>query len=100
MGIIYMNRPQFLIGDARDVKFKKLMFIKRGGKATHKLGDVSRDCLDAELICVSNEDKDNWIGNYAEGFGLFNVHFAKDDCRDASNEEVDKWTENQESIRF
>ena len=100
MGVIYMNRPQFLVGDARNVTLHKLMFIKRGGKAIHKLGDVSRDYLDAELICISNEDEHNWIGNYAEGLGLFNVCFAKEDCRDATDEEVEQWIKNNESIKF
>ena len=100
MGIIYMNRPQFLIGDARDVKFHKLMFIKKGGKAFHKTGNLSRDYYDTELICVSNEDENNWIGNYAEGMGFFNVHFAKEDCREATDEEAGKWIENHELIKF
>ena len=100
MGVIYINRPQFLVGDARDVKFHKLMFIKKGGKATSGDFDLSRDYLDAELICISNEDEHNWIGNYAEGMGFFNVHFAKEDCRDATDEEVEEWMKNKESIKF
>ena len=102
MGIIYMNRPQFLVGDARNVKLHKFMFIKKGGRATSKTGefDLSRDYLDAELICISDEDECNWIGNYAEGMGFFNVHFAKEDCRDATDEEVDEWIKNKESIKF
>lgn len=100
MGIIYMNRPQFLVDDARNIKFKKLMFIKKGGKAFHKTGDLSRDYYDTELICISDEDEHNWIGNYAEGFGFFNVHFAKEDCREATDEEVNEWMENPETIKF
>lgn len=102
MGAIYMNRPQFLVGDARNVKFHKLMFIKKGGRTTSKSGefDLSRDYLDAELICVSNEDEHNWIGNYAEGFGFFDIRFAKEDCREATDEEVDEWIKNNESIKF
>ena len=67
----------------------KFMFIKKGGKAIHKLGDISRDVLDAEMIYVYNEDEKNWIGQYCEGFGFVDVKFAKADCRDASEEEVD-----------
>ena len=100
MGNIYVNRPQFLVGDARNVKFHKLMFIKKGGKAFHKMGNLSRNYYDAELICVSNEDEYNWIGNYAEGMGFFNVHFAKEDCREASDEEVDEWIKDPESFKF
>ena len=100
MGVIYTKRPQFLVGDARNAKLHKLMFIKKGGKAIHKLGDLSRDYLDAELICISNEDEQNWIGNYAEGIGFFDVHFAKEDCREATDEEVEQWIKNKESIKF
>ena len=100
MGIIYVDRPQFLCGDARNVKFHKLMFVKKGGKAFHKLGDLSRDYYDAELICVSDENDDNWIGNYAEGLGFFGVQFAKEDCREATDSEVDEWIKDPESIKF
>lgn len=102
MGVINISRPQLLVGDAKDVKFHKLMFIKKGGKATSKSGkyDLSRDYLDAELICISNEDEHNWIGNYAEGMGFFNVHFAKEDCREATDEEVEQWIKNNETIKF
>ena len=67
----------------------KYMFIKKGGKAIHKLGDISRNVLDAELIYVYNEDGDNWIGQYCAGFGFFDVKFAKCDCRNATDEEVE-----------
>ena len=47
--------PQFLARHMEDMKFKKLMFIRKGGKAVHQLGDLSRYSLDAELICISNQ---------------------------------------------
>lgn len=102
MGAVYINRPQFLAKYPSDIKFHKLMFIKKGGRATSGSGeyDLSRDYLDAELICISNEDEHNWIGNYAEGMGFFNVHFVKEDCRDATDEEVNEWIKNQESFKF
>lgn len=102
MGIIYSKKPQFLVGDARSVKFRKLMFIRKGGKAKSKNGDFdfSRDYLDAELICISSEDTNNWIGNYAEGLGFFDIHFAKEDCREANEEEVAAWIKDNESIKF
>lgn len=100
MGDIYVNRPQFLAGHPKDIKFHKLMFIKKGGRAIAKMGDLSRDYYDVELICVSNEDKNNWIGNYAEGFGFFGVKFAKEDCREASDEEVNSWIKDHESVKF
>ena len=78
----------------------RYMFIKKGGKAIHLLGDISRDCLDAELIIVNSDDEDNWIGHYVEGFGFLNVKFAKKDCRMASDEEVKQWFKDRNSIIF
>lgn len=78
----------------------KDMFIRKGGKAIHQLGDISRNVLDAELIIVRGEDNDNWIGNYAEGFGFVDVKFAKEDCRDATKEEVEMWFKDRNSIKF
>lgn len=100
MGTIYLKRPQFLAGHTDDIKFHKLMFIKKGGKAVSKAGDLSRDYYDVEFICVSNEDENNWIGNYAEGIGFFGIRFAKEDCREATEEEIDEWIKNPESIKF
>lgn len=100
MGNVYLKRPQFLVAHQNDCKFHKLMFIKKGGKAVHQLGDLSRDFYETELICVSNEDEDNWIGNYAEGFGFFGIKFSKEDCREATDEEVDKWIKNPDLIKF
>lgn len=100
MGNIYLNKPQFLVRHPGDIKFHKLMFIKKNGKAITEIGDLSRDCYDVELICVSNEDENNWIGNYAEGFGFFGVKFAKEDCREASDEEVSAWIKDHESVKF
>ena len=100
MGDIYLQRPQFLAAHPSDFKFHKLMFIKKGGRAVAKLGDLSRDYYDVELICVSNENENNWIGNYAEGFGFFGVEFAKEDCREATDEEVNAWIKDPKSIKF
>ena len=100
MGHIYLDQPQFLIMHPGDMKMRKLMFIKKNGKATHKLGDISRHILDAELICISDEDKTSWIGNFAEGYGLVGVHFAKEDCRDASEEEVQTWLHDKKNFKY
>ena len=79
----------------------KPMFIKKGGKAIHQLGDISRDVYDAELIFINNEDEDNYIGSYAEGFGFINVKFNKADCRDATEEEVEMcYKGKMEEIKF
>ena len=67
----------------------KYMLIRKGGKAIHMLGDISRDFFDAELIIVHDEDEENYIGHYAEGFGFINVKFRKSDCRLAADEEVE-----------
>lgn len=102
MGEYYVKRPQFLAATPKDIKFHKLMFIKKGGRAVSETGerDLSRDYYDAELICVSNENNDNWIGNYAEGLGFFGVQFAKEDCREATEEEVNEWIKSPESFKF
>lgn len=100
MGKIYLERPQFLASSTKDIKFHKLMFIKKGGKAISKAGNLSRNCYDAELICVSNENENNWIGNYAEGFGFFGINFAKEDCREATDGEVEAWIKNHKSVKF
>ena len=78
----------------------KYMFIRKGGKAIHKLGDISRDYYNAELIVVHSEDENNWIGNYVEGFGFIDVKFAKEDCKEASDEEVKMWSNDRDSIVF
>lgn len=66
----------------------KYMFLRKGGKAIHLLGDISRDYYDAELIIVYEETDTDYIGNFAEGFGFINVKFAKNDCRNATEDEV------------
>lgn len=99
MGIINIKYPQFLTG-AKKGNLHKLMFIKRGGEAIHGLGDLTRDYLDAELICISDENEKYWIGNYAKGFGFVNVCFNKKDCRDATDEEVAEWIKNPDTFKF
>ena len=98
--IIQTNRPFFLAGNANDIKFKKYMFIRKDGFAVQLLGDVSRHHLPVELICISDEDDEYWIGNYAEGLGLFGVKFLKTDCRDATEEEINNWLTDKNSIVF
>ena len=66
----------------------KYYFIKKGGEAIHKLGNISRYVYDAELIIVHDEDDEYLIGNYDEGFGLVNVKFKKSDCRLATDDEL------------
>lgn len=99
MGVIPIYRPQFLVASTKDFKLHKLMFIKKGGKAVHKTGNLTRNHFNEELICISNETDTDWIGNYAEGFGFFGVQFAKEDCRDATEEEVQEWISKPDELR-
>lgn len=78
----------------------KDMFLRKGGKAIHQLGDISRDVYNAELITIYDEDEDNWIGQFVEGFGFINVKFAKSDCKEATEEEIKQWFHNRDSIIF
>lgn len=79
----------------------KYMLIRKGGKAVHQLGDLSRDCFDAELIVVGDEDEENYIGRYAEGFGFCGVKFLKNDCRIANEEEIELCLKgDMEKIKF
>lgn len=101
MGVIYLSQPQYLVDHPNNPSLRKPMFIRKGGKAMSKTGfDLSRDVFDVELICISDEDESNWIGNYAEGFGFFGVRFAKEDCRDASDDEVNAWIADHASVTF
>ena len=79
----------------------RYMFIRKGGKAIHQLADISRDELDAELIVIFEEDEENYIGRFVEGYGFCNVRFRKSDCRVASDEESQLWLSgHQENIKF
>ena len=79
---------------------RKNMFLRKGGKAIHSLGDISRDVYDVELIEVYDEDGYNWIGMFAEGYGLIHVKFAKSDCREATEEEIKQWVHDRDSVKF
>ena len=82
-------------------KFFKTMLIKKGGKAIHLTGDLTRDTYNAELIYVHNETETEWIGHYAEGFGFINVHFLKSDCREATEKEIKTFESgNGEDVTF
>lgn len=90
----------FLAMNVEDIKFRKYMWLRCGGKAIHKLGDLSRDTYPVELICISGENESNWIGNFAEGHGFFGVEFAKEDCREATDEEIEAWIADKNSVVF
>ena len=57
----------------------KIMILKGGSPAIHKLGDISRKCDDK--IRIHSEDDTYYIGSFEEGYGLINVKFNKLDCR-------------------
>ena len=76
------------------------MFLRKGGKAIHKLGDISRDYYNAELIVVEKEESLNWIGHFAEGYGFIDVKFAKADCKEATDEEIKMWVKDRNCIIF
>lgn len=78
----------------------KYMFLRKGGKAIHKLGDISRDYYNSELIVVEKEEPLNWVGHFAEGYGFIDVKFAKEDCKDATDEEVKMWIKDKNCIIF
>ena len=56
--------------------------------ATHKLGDISADV--PTLCAVHGEDDDNYIGQWAEGFGFANVKFPKATTRNLTEDELGK----------
>ena len=78
----------------------KYMFLRKGGKAIHQLGDISRDYYNSELIVVEKEEPLNWVGHFAEGYGFIDVKFAKEDCKDATDEEVKMWIKDRNCIIF
>jgi hypothetical protein len=64
------------------------MILKGGSPAIHKTGDISRD--NDDYIRIHSEDKENYIGNFEEGFGFIDVKFNKLDCRHLTSEERNK----------
>lgn len=63
----------------------KIMILKGGRPAIHKLGNIGRNVDDK--IRVHSEDGTNYIGNFEEGFGFIDVKFNKNDCRPLTKEE-------------
>ena len=66
----------------------KIMILKGGSPAIHKLGDISRKYDDK--IRIHSEDDTHYIGNFEEGYGFINVKFNKSDCRLLNLEEREK----------
>jgi hypothetical protein len=63
----------------------KIMILKGGSPALHKLGDISRETDD--FIRIHSETKEYYIGSFEEGFGFIDVKFKKEDCRLLTEEE-------------
>lgn len=58
-------------------------------KAFHNLGDISRD--EPDLCAISDEDDENWIGNWVTGLGFVFVKFPKETTRELTEEEFTYW---------
>lgn len=95
MGVVKLRHP--IVNELEKYGY---MFIRKGGKAIHQLGDISRDYYNAELINVDSEEDEYYIGNFCEGFGFIGVKFKKSDCRKATQEEVDRWVKDHNCIEF
>jgi len=53
--------------------------------AKHQLGDISRD--NEDYCYVRDETKGWYRGNWAEGYGFYNVKFPKETTRELTDEE-------------
>jgi len=58
-------------------------------KAIHLTGDISRE--EANICIVTDEDDQNFYGNWVFGYGFVNVAFPKQTTRDLTTEEVEKY---------
>jgi hypothetical protein len=63
----------------------KMMMLKGGSPALHKLGNIGR--IEDEYIRIYKEEYKYYIGNFEEGFGFVDVKFKKEDCRSLTEEE-------------
>ncbi|MDN5317860.1 MAG: hypothetical protein PWR08_1985, partial [Thermoanaerobacterium sp.] len=63
----------------------RIMVLKGGSPAIHKLGNIGRE--NDDYIRVYDETEDYYIGNFEEGFGFVDVKFRKEDCRPLTEEE-------------
>ena len=58
-------------------------------RAVHKLRDISRK--KPSLCLISEEDEENFIGNWVQGFGFFGVKFPKETTRELTDKEKKLW---------
>ena len=57
--------------------------------AIHQLGNISRD--EPDLCYIFSEDAENYIGNWATGFGFCDVKFSKATTRELTAEETARY---------
>lgn len=65
------------------------LFLKGGSNAIHNRNEVKS--LDkGEIIHAHSEDKDHYIGNFAQPYGMLmiDMKFKKEDCEVVSDEEI------------
>jgi hypothetical protein len=65
----------------------KIMVLKGGSPAIHKLGNLQRD--EDDYIWIREETEDKYIGQFVEGLGFFGVEFNKSDVRSCTKDEID-----------
>jgi hypothetical protein len=58
-------------------------------KANHQLGDISR--RNGDIAIVSQKDDQHYCGQWANGFGFFNVKFPIETSKVISKEEAEKF---------
>lgn len=58
-------------------------------KATHKIGDISRD--EPDLAAIHGEEGDDYIGNWVSGFGFIDVRFPKATTRELTEAERERY---------
>jgi len=58
-------------------------------KATHMLGDISRE--EPDLCFITGVEENCYIGHWVEGFGFINVEFPKETTRELTAEEKEKY---------
>lgn len=67
---------------------RRMMMLKGGSPAFHKMGNIGRD--NDDRINIHYESDNHYMGVFCEGFGFINVIFNKEDVRPLTVEEIDK----------
>lgn len=96
---IVNKRPAFLAEHYDDIKFRKYMFLDKNITVANQSGIILHSSKDhVDLICVSDETDLFYIGNFAEGIGVFHIFFPKEKCREATEKELDLWFDDPTQI--